>query len=90
MPLLLNVALEYAVRNVQENQVGLKLYELHQLLVYADDRKTLLGNKKDTIKRNTENLIDVSMEVGLIESGEKTKYTLISPERRAKPYLEDT
>jgi hypothetical protein len=33
---------------VQENQVGLKLDETHQLLAYADD-VNLLGNDIDTI-----------------------------------------
>jgi hypothetical protein len=59
-PLLFNVALEYAIRKVQENQVGLKLNGTHQLLAYADD-VNLLGDIKDTIKKSTETLIDTSI-----------------------------
>ncbi|PNE09427.1 Vesicle transport protein GOT1B, partial [Cryptotermes secundus] len=53
---------EYAIRKVQGNQVGLKLNGTHQLLAYADD-VTLLGDNADTMKKNTQTLIDASKEI---------------------------
>jgi hypothetical protein len=75
-PLLFNSALKYSIQKVQENQLGLKLNATHQLLVYADD-VNLLGDNTDTIKRNTQTLIDVSKEVGLEVNTEKTNYMLL-------------
>jgi hypothetical protein len=75
--MLFNFALEYEIRKVQENQVGLKLNETHQLLAYAEDMN-LLGDNIDTIKKNTETFIDASEEVGLEINIEKTKYMLLS------------
>jgi uncharacterized protein YabE (DUF348 family) len=81
-PLLFNFALEYAVRKVQENQVGLKLNGTHQLLAYADGVKLLVDNI-DTMKKSIETLIDASKEVGLEINVEKTKYVAVSsPECR--------
>jgi hypothetical protein len=55
-PLLLCFVLEYAIRNVRENQVGLKLNGSHQLLVCSDG-VYLLGDNIDTIKKNMETLL---------------------------------
>jgi hypothetical protein len=44
----------------------------HQLLVYADD-VNLLGDNIDTLKKNTETLIDANKEVGLEADTEETK-----------------
>jgi hypothetical protein len=73
---LFNFALENAIRKFQENHEGLKLKETCQLLVYADEVYLLVDNI-DSIKKNTEIVIDANKEIGLKVNADKAKYTHI-------------
>jgi hypothetical protein len=60
--LLLNFALEYAIRRVQENQERLKLNGTHQFLACAD-YINIVGESIDTTQKNTKALLDASKKV---------------------------
>jgi hypothetical protein len=79
-PLLLNLTLEYVIKEVQDTQVGLKLNVKHQLLFYADDLNRL-GDNTDVIKKT--NFLPLRRS-GLEVNREKTKYLLLSRRQNAE------
>jgi hypothetical protein len=71
-PLFFNSALGYTTLMVQENQVGMRMSRIHQLLAYAGDVNILVENI-GTINKNKETLIDTSQVVVLKVNAENTK-----------------
>ena len=61
-PLLFNFALEYVIRRVQENRIGLDMNGKYQLLVYAHD-VNMLGKNLKTFRESTEILIKASKDI---------------------------
>jgi hypothetical protein len=80
--LLFKFALEYAIRRVQVNQVGLKLNGTHQFLANADD-VNVLGRSVHAVKKNTESLVAATKEIGLEVNADKTKYMVMSRDQNA-------
>jgi hypothetical protein len=81
-PLLFNFVLEHAIRRVQANQEGFNLNGTHQFLVYAED-VNILGGSIYSIKKNAEDLMIPSKEIGLEVNAEKTKYVVMSRNQNA-------
>ena len=61
-PQLFNFSLEYAIRKVQETNLGLDMNGTHQVLTYADD-VNLIGDDIRTIERTA----DVLLKAGLVD-----------------------
>jgi ABC-type siderophore export system fused ATPase/permease subunit len=61
--------------------MGLKFSVTHQLL-YADD-VNLLRDNIDTVKKDTETLVESSKEIGLEVNAERTMYMFLSGHRNA-------
>jgi hypothetical protein len=74
-PSLLNFALEYANRRVQESYIGLELNRTRQLLVYAEDANLLRSNVDTTRKKV---LLDALKEDDLDVKTDKTMHMLVS------------
>ncbi|KAJ4449417.1 hypothetical protein ANN_00816 [Periplaneta americana] len=68
-------ALRFGIRS--DNSEGLELNGLHQLLVYEDDVNMLAENPQ-TIRKNTEILLEASKAIGLEVNPEKTKDMIMS------------
>jgi len=81
-PFSFNFVLEYAIRRVQVNLVGLELNGTNQLLVYADD-VNILGGSVYTIKENAESVVVASKENGLEVNVDKTKYMVMLRDQNA-------
>jgi hypothetical protein len=75
--LLFNFALEHAIKNFQENKVGLELKGTLHHLVYADDVHVLDVNI-NIIEINADDLLDASKEASLEVNSELTKYMFMS------------
>ena len=80
--LLFNFALEYAIRKVQETNLGLNMNGTHQVLAYADD-VNLIGDDIRTIERNVE-VLNACKCIGFAVNTEKIKCLEVGRHRGMK------
>jgi len=85
-PLLFNFALEYAIREVQETNLGLDINGTHQVLAYADD-VNLIGDDIRTIERNEDVLLNACKDISLVVNTGKTKYREIGRHRGTNAHI---
>ena len=81
-PMVLNFALEHAIRRIQIDQDGLKLNCTHQILDYVDDVNIVEGSIH-TLKENAETLVAATKEIGLEVSVDITKYVVMSRDQNS-------
>ena len=79
-PLLYHFALEYAIRNVQETNLGLDMNDTHQVLAYTDD-VNLIDDDIRTRERNADVLLNACKDIGLSVNIGKTNYIEIGRPR---------
>jgi hypothetical protein len=76
------------MRKVQENQISLELNRTHQAFVYVDIN--LLGDNTNTIKENSEILLEVNRNIGLKINAQKTNYMTMSCHPNSEPENKDS
>ena len=71
---------EYVINKVQENNLGLDMNGINQVLAYADD-VNLIGDDTRSTERNAGVLLNVYKDIGLAVNIGKIKYMEIGRHR---------
>ena len=76
-------ALEYGIRNIQENDDDLKLNGTHHLSIYADG-VNILGGSVHTVMKNGEVLLVCGKDNGHEVAADKTEYMIVSRDQNSE------